>query len=51
MKAMPYYHDLGLLVHLLFYSLEGESMKWFMLLSKEELSSFKEILESFLLKY
>ena len=41
MKATPYYHDVGLLIHLFFYSLERESMEWFMSLSKEELSSFK----------
>ena len=51
MEALPYCHDLGLLIHLFFYFLEGEPMEWFMSLSKEELSSFKRIQESILLKY
>ena len=41
MEAAPYCHDLGLLIHMFFYFLEGEPMEWFMSLSKEELSSFK----------
>ena len=51
MESTPYCHDLGLLIHLFFYSLEGEPMEWFMSLSKEELSSFEWIWESFLFKY
>ena len=51
MEAAHYCHDLGFLIHMFFYFLEGESMEWFMSLSKEEISSFKQIQESFLLKY
>ena len=51
MESAPYFHDLGLVVHLFFYSLEGEPMDWFLTLSKEDLSSFDKIRESFLTKY
>ena len=51
MESAPYFYDLGLLIHLFFYSLEGEPMDWFHTLSKEDLSSFKKIRESFLTKY
>ena len=51
MESALYFHDLGLVVHLFFYSLTGEPMDWFLTLSKEDLSSFDKIRESFLTKY
>ena len=51
MESAPYCHDLGLLIHLFFYSLEGELMEWLISLSREELSNFDQIRESFLFKH
>ena len=51
MVSAPYFYDLGLVIHLFFYSLEGEPIDWFLTLSKEDLNSFDKIRESFLTKY
>ena len=51
MKSTPYCHDLGLHIHLFFYSLEGEPMDWFLTLSGDNLNSFNKIRECFLTKY
>ena len=50
-ESAPNFHDLGLTIHLFFYSLEGEPMDWFLTLSKDDLSSFDQIRECFLTKY